>query len=147
MRAAAEALKTRPILGRDVFTRGDPEAIRIVSQSRLDGDLYTLMQAYIGQKKRDHDRHYRPRPQEAYPLEAARDRLRGLIPELARWTPLTGVAPMPGFMGVQGREPSRASFLASTLSAGLELVKEGHLEARQLEHFSEIYLRARKAAA
>ena len=40
-------------------------------------------------------------------------------------------------------EPSRASFLASTLSASLELVKEGVLEARQAEAFAELYLRSR----
>jgi segregation and condensation protein A len=39
--------------------------------------------------------------------------------------------------------PSAASYLASTLSASLELVKEGVLEARQLEHFQDIYLRTR----
>ena len=50
MRDAAQALKGRPILKRDVFGRGDPEAIRIVSHTRLEGDLYGLMTAYIGQK-------------------------------------------------------------------------------------------------
>jgi segregation and condensation protein A len=39
--------------------------------------------------------------------------------------------------------PSRASYLASTLSAGLELVLEGDLEARQMEAFADVYLRAR----
>jgi segregation and condensation protein A len=39
--------------------------------------------------------------------------------------------------------PSRASYLASTLAAGLELVREGELEARQAEHFADLYLRAR----
>jgi segregation and condensation protein A len=53
------------------------------------------------------------------------------------------VAP-PGSGGVG---PSRASFLASTLSAGLELVKDGALEARQLEAFADIYLRARTPQA
>ena len=43
--------------------------------------------------------------------------------------------------------PSRASFLASTLSASLELVREGDLEARQLEAFADIYLRARDREA
>ena len=42
--------------------------------------------------------------------------------------------------------PSRASYVASTLSASLELVKEGALVARQLEAFADIYLRARKTA-
>ncbi|HEX6866965.1 MAG TPA: segregation/condensation protein A, partial [Caulobacteraceae bacterium] len=64
-------------------------------------------------------------------------------PELAAWTSLGGVAPMPLGEG----EPSRASYLASTLSAGLELVKEGILEARQLEAFADLYLRKRKEAA
>jgi segregation and condensation protein A len=142
MRDAAQALKSRPILGREVFTRGDPQAIRIVSHTRLEGDLYGLMAAYIGQKKRQANRRYSPEPPQTYPLDDARERLRGLLPRLERWTPLTGVAPVAGEGG-----PSRASCLASTLSASLELVREGDLEARQLDHFAELYLRARKAAA
>jgi segregation and condensation protein A len=43
--------------------------------------------------------------------------------------------------------PSRASLLASTFSASLELVKEGGLEARQLEPFDDVYLRARRESA
>ncbi|HYE46580.1 MAG TPA: segregation/condensation protein A, partial [Caulobacter sp.] len=34
---------------------------------------------------------------------------------------------------------------ASTLSASLELVKEGALEARQLEAFADLYLKVRQA--
>jgi segregation and condensation protein A len=74
----------------------------------------------------------------AYPLEDARQRLRSMLPDMNRWTPLTGVAPM-----AHGEGPSRASYLASTLSASLELVKEGALEARQLEAFADIYLRSK----
>jgi segregation and condensation protein A len=60
--------------------------------------------------------------------------------ELAAWTPLTGLAP-----DAHAEGPSRASYLASTLSAGLEMVKDGALEARQLEPFADLYLRARRA--
>ena len=70
---------------------------------------------------------------------SARRLLRRLLPDLERWTPLAGVAPMGG----ASVGPSRASYVASTLSASLELVKEGILEARQMEHFSDIYLRTR----
>lgn len=143
VRQAVEALKARPQLKRDVFTRGDPEAIKIISHTHLEGDLYALMSAYIGQRKKEEDRHYRPAPPTAYPLDDARERLRLMLPELAAWTALGGVAPMP--LGEAG--PSRASYLASTLSAGLELVKEGVLEARQLEHFADLFLRKRKEAA
>ncbi len=139
MRNAVEALKTRPQLKRDVFTRGDPEAMKIVSNSRLEGDLYGLMTAYIGQRKKEADRSYRPALPTAYPLDDARQRLRTLLPEMASWTALAGVAPAEHGEG----GPSRASYLASTLSASLELVKEGALEARQMEHFSDIYLRRR----
>jgi segregation and condensation protein A len=142
MRRATEALAGGSILKRDVFARGDPEEAVIVSSSRLEGDLYALMEAYVSQRRRDISRHYRPPPPQAYPLDDARERLRGMLPELERWTPLTGVAPMPS-----GHGPSRASFVASTLSASLELVKEGDLEARQLDAFAEIYLRLRKAKA
>ncbi len=141
MRRAADALRDGPQLKRDVFVRGDPEAVRIVSSTRFDANLYALMQAYIGQRKRDHARHYQPRPPEAYPLEEARARLRGKLPELGGWTALQAIAPFAPAAETGG--PSRASYVASTLSASLELVKEGALEARQLEHFAEVYLRAR----
>jgi segregation and condensation protein A len=144
MRQAIEALKELPATGRDVFMRGDPDAVTISSTTRLEGDLYGLMQAYVHIRRRDTVRVYRPQQRvEAYPLEAARLRLKDLIPELSAWTPLHGIAP---FAGTE-EGPSRASYLASTLSAGLEMVKEGALEARQLEAFTDVYLRAREDAA
>jgi len=142
MREAAENLLAGSLLRRDVFPRGDPEAIRIAPSAPVAGDLYELMRAYIDQRKRTSAARYTPKPPQAFPLEEARSRLRSLLSELERWTPLTGVAPLEqGGVG-----PTRASFIASTLSASLELVREGELEARQLQEFAEIYLRARRAA-
>jgi segregation and condensation protein A len=143
MRKAAEALRTRPQLGREVFGRGDPQAIRVMPSGRIEGDLYSLMSAYIGQRRKESARRYTPAPPVAYPLEDARERLRRLLPELERWTPLAGVAPF----APEGHGPSRASYVASTLSASLELVKDGTLEARQLEAFADVFLRARGRAA
>lgn len=143
MRRAVEALKARPQLGQDIFGRGDPEAIKVIPSKTVEGDLYGLMSAYIGQRQKEESRHYTPRPPQAYPLEDARQRLRSMLPDLDRWTPLTGVAPL----APSAEGPSRASFVASTLSASLELVKEGALEARQLEAFADIYLRRRGEGA
>jgi len=140
MRQAVEALKDRPLLKRDVFMRGDPDAVKIVSSTRLEGDLYGLMSAYITQRKKEHSRHYAPRPPTAYPLEDARDRLRTLLPRMDSWTALNTVAPIERYLDEE-EGPSPASYLASTLAASLELVKEGVLEARQMEAFSDIYLR------
>jgi len=140
MRRAGESLKERPQLGRDVFVRGDPQAVKVAPSGRIEGDLYALMSAYIAQRAREEKRHYTPAAPQAYPLEDARERLRRLLPDLDRWTPLAGVAPL----GREGHGPSRASYVASTLSASLELVKEGAMEARQLEAFADIYIRARE---
>ena len=145
MRTAAETLRTRAQLGRDVFGRGDPEAIKVVPSGRIEGDLYSLMSAYIAQRTREASRTYTPATPKAYPLEEARDRLRRLLPELGRWTPLAGVAPMGPSGGPDAEGPGRASYVASTLSASLELVKEGALEARQLEAFADIYLRSKSS--
>ncbi len=139
MRKASDALQTRPRLGRDVFTRGDPEQVRIVGADRFEGDLYQLISAYISQRRQEQFRTYRPEVPQAFALEDARRRLRELLPEMGRWTPLAGLAPVPH----GASEPTRASYLASTLSASLELVKEGALDARQMEAFAEIYLKAR----
>lgn len=140
MKRAVSALKALPQLGRDVFGRGDPDAVRVIPSTRIEGDLYQLMQAYTGQMTRAAARRYQPRKPQAYTIEDARDRLTSLMRELGSWTPLAGIAPF----GPSGDGPTRASYLASTLSASLDLVKEGMLEARQLEAFAEIYLRARR---
>jgi segregation and condensation protein A len=141
MRRSAETLLEGPVLGRDVFMRGDPDARTVIASRTLEGDLYGLMSAYIGQRKRESERHYTPQAPSAYALEDARQRLRSLLPDLAAWTSLGGVAPT-----AEPHEdgPSRASYVASTLSASLELVREGALEARQLEAFADLFLRRRR---
>ena len=143
MRRAVEALKGLPQIGRDLFTRGDPEEVQVHSTSRLNIDLYALVSAYAQQRGQQSRRVYQPTARiDAYPLEAARDRLRQLAPEFKAWTSLRAAAPHP----TTADGPSRASYVASTLSASLELVKEGELEARQLEAFADLYLRTRAGA-
>ena len=143
MRRSVEALTSRPLLKRDVFTRGDPEATVIIPSDRIDASLYELMSAYVTQRRREEQRHYNPGQRvEAFPLEAARDWLRDILPRLSDWTPLELVAPVADAEdGEPG--PSRNSYLASTLSASLELVKEGVMDVRQSEPFADLYLKRR----
>jgi segregation and condensation protein A len=138
MRRAAAALGSRPILKRDVFMRGDPDAVSIVSRHRMEGDLRDLMAAYVQPRVRQGGASYQPAPAEAYRLDSARARVRSLLSGMVAWTPLSRVAPR---RRREGEGPSRASYVASTLSASLELIREGELEARQLAPFEEIYLR------
>jgi segregation and condensation protein A len=145
MRTAVEALQARPRLGVAVFTRGDPEARTVTPSLTLRSSLHELLGAYAGQRRREGARHYRPATPVVYPLDDARERLRRMIPELKAWTPLGAVAPSTR-AAAAAESPTRASCLASTLSAGLELVKEGRLEARQLTPFEDVYLRRCEAA-
>ena len=140
MRRAVEAITSRPQLKRDVFTRGDPEATVIVPSDRIDASLYELMAAYVAQRRREEQRRYNPGQRvEAFALEAARDWLRDILPRMDQWTPLDRVAPE----RTDTDGPSQASFTASTLSASLELVKEGAMDVKQATAFSEVYLKRR----
>ena len=139
MRRAADALRFRPQMGRDVFGRGSAEVLSVRAE-QAEATLYDLMSAYAAARLRLSVQDYRPDARiEAYPPDAARERLRSLLPELADWTPLAVVAP-----SSTGAGPTRASYLASTLSAGLEMTRDGALELRQDEAFAELYLRARR---
>jgi segregation and condensation protein A len=141
MRKAVEAITARPRLKRDVFTRGDPEATVIVPSDQIDASLYELMAAYVTQRRREGQRQYNPGQRvEAFGLEAARDWLRDVLPRLEQWTLLEQVAPAHR-QGVEG--PTQASFTASTLSASLELVKEGAMDVKQAEAFADLYLKRR----
>lgn len=142
MRRSVEAITSRPQLKRDVFTRGDPEATVIIPSDRVDASLYELMAAYVAQRRREERRNYAPGQRvEAFQLEAARDWLRSMMPRLAEWTPLDQVAPVRE--EEDGEGPSQASYTASTLSASLELVKEGAMDVRQSEAFAELFLKRR----
>lgn len=141
MRTAVEAITARPQLKRDVFTRGDPEATVIIPSDRIEVSLYDLMVAYVVQRRREEHRRYTPTQRvEAFALEEARDWLREVMPRLDDWTPLDQVAPSADH---RRAGPTPASYLASTLSAGLELVKEGAMDVKQTKAFDDLYLRRR----
>ena len=121
MRKASEALMARPQLKRDIFTRGDPQQTVIVPSDRIDASLYELMAAYVGQRRREQARHYNPGQRvEAFPLEAARDWLREIMPRLADWTPLEEIAPQGGEEGGPSY-PSRSTTKASRSSTSSAL--------------------------
>ena len=143
MRQAAAALRAAPQLGRDVFARGAGEADPVHPAVDVREDLYDLMSAYAGARLRPQAVQYQPPARvEAYPIEAARDRLHRLLPRLGDWTSLDAIAPRAQTAG----GASRASCVASTFSAGLEMTRDGMLELRQREAFTALYLRARRAA-
>ena len=142
MRKAVDTLTKGPQLGRDVFGRGDPEQRVVLPSNKLDASLYDLMSAYVSQRRREAERSYSPTQRvEAFPLEEARDWMMSQLPRLSAWTELTRVAPKGH---AEGEGPSQTSCLASTFSASLELVKEGRLEAKQLDAFDPLFVKSRR---
>ena len=138
VRRAADALEARPALGRDVFGRGDPEAATVVSLTLAQGDLQELMVTYASKRQQAESRGYSPPVARAWRLEEARDYLEHSLSRLIDWTALTDVVPRVDTTG-----PTQASLMASTLSAGLEYVREQRLDMRQGTPFSELMLRVR----
>ncbi len=137
MRDAGQKLFARPLLGRDVFARGDPEGIRVVSRSEYVDTLYDLLRAYGQLKSRGKAETLQIEVMELYSMDLALERLTEMLGGMPDWTTLTSFLPsdLQGLM--------RTSAVASTFAASLELVRSGSAELRQEQDFGPIYLRRR----
>jgi len=145
MRAAAEWLSGRPLLGRDVHARGASEDLTMVDRSGLSVDVSGLMAAYVAMTRRHAKRRiYAPKPRRYWTVQEALARLRRMLGEAAAsvardWQSLEAFLPdLSGSEDVRGRRGA----MASALLAGLELAKGGELELRQDDAFGAIFLRA-----
>ncbi|MEM6851017.1 MAG: ScpA family protein [Pseudomonadota bacterium] len=138
MRKAGEELMARPLLGRDVMGRGAPEGVRVLRRSDWTASLYDLLRAYSDQRIRTVDLTMRVEPLNVFTIEAARQRLEVALGAIPDWSGLEKLIPEPSVS-----EAPRASVFASTLSAVLELARDGHMELRQLKAFGPVYVRSR----
>jgi segregation and condensation protein A len=141
MRAAAARLMARDRLGRDVFARGAPEAVARAVRVEHAASLVDLLRAYARIETRDAFRPLHLGRGPVYTMEAALERMRGLIACALDWTELSAWLP-----GDSAGDPARRrSATAASFAAALELAKAGRLDLRQEAPFRPIYLRARGA--
>ncbi len=141
MRDAAARLVNRNRLGRDVFARGMPETVIVEKRNNFSATLYDLLTAYAGQRQRQAITNVRIAKRGVWSLKEARDILTRLIGSFPDWTELDR------FLVEYLTTPAeRATAVASSFAASLELVREGRIEIRQHEPFAPIYLRNRAAA-
>ncbi len=137
MRRASAWLDARPVLGRDVFSRGMPEDHTEVDRSALALDMPSLVRAYLGAVRRAGGRkRYQPRPRPFWSVGEALARLVALLGRLPPWSSLEQFLP-PVVPSSPGQH--RAA-LASTLVAGLELARSGRIGLRQAEEFGPILI-------
>ena len=136
MRAVAARLMDRNRLGRDMFARGAPEVASVDSHVRYDASLFDLLTAYADHRQRTMVTSVRVMKRSVWALAEAREILERLVGSLADW------APIDGFLRRYITPETRATVLASSFSASLELVREGRLELRQAGPFQPLFLRA-----
>lgn len=139
MRKAAASLMNRDRLGREIFARGAPEALQIIQKNAFSATLYELLSAYATQRQRQSVSVVHVAQRKVWSLQEAREALQRLIGATQEWTRLDD------YLLRYLAEPSeRASVLASSFTASLELVREGALHMRQSQAFAPLYLKAAK---
>src|SRR6185295_889736 len=140
-REVATQLMQRPQLQRDIFQRGDPEPIADIKHPQWTATLYDLLSAYAKQRSQSVFSHVQFKARNVWALQEAREVLERMIGQAADW------ARLDQFLMEYLVEPSmRATVMASSLAATLELVREGVLEVHQQSAFAPIYLRKRDEA-
>jgi len=139
MREAAAQLRRRPRLGREIFARGMPEAVSVTRHSLWEADLYQLLRAYAVQREKAFPEDYTPYKRTVWALQEAREILQRLIGESFEWVALD--AHLAEYLL---RPEERATVLASSFSASLELVRLGEVELRQSRAFAPLLMRRRQ---
>ncbi|MCX8997564.1 segregation/condensation protein A [Rhizobiaceae bacterium BDR2-2] len=142
MREVAAKLMARSRLGVDVFARGMPEHIPGKADLAFDASLFDLLSAYANLRQRQAITQVTIARREVWSLADAREILLLLLGEDLGWTSLDR------YLARYMTSPEdRATAIASSFAASLELVREGRLEIRQDGAFGEIYMRAGTARA
>jgi segregation and condensation protein A len=136
MREAAARLMNRNRLGQQVFGRGAPEATVINRQNEFSASLYDLLEAYASQRQRQFVQFVTVRKRSVFSLQEARVLLIRMIGGAVEWTPIDTY-----LIDYLSTPETRTTTRASSFSASLELVREGHIEVRQTSTFSPLYVR------
>lgn len=136
MRDAGARLMARDRLGRDVFTRGAPEGLRVIKRRAWDASLFELIQGYGVVQARTAPVMHVVERRAVMTLEAALDRLQRMLGTAVEWRDLVSFLP-PEFSG-----ELRRSALASSFVAALELARTGRANLRQESAFAPLYVKA-----
>jgi segregation and condensation protein A len=139
IRIGAARLMSRDRLGSDVFLRGSPEGIRIIKTPQYADTLLDLLKAYSTQRvKKIAHTNYALQRLPIFAIEDARHRLEKMLGVIIDWSTIEMLVPNEFATGEQ-----RRTGIASTLSASLEMVRDGLVELRQMAPFAPLYMRRR----
>lgn len=136
MREAAARLMTRERLGRDVFTRGAPEGLRVLKRRAWQCEWFDLVQAYGQVKARTAPVVHMVRERMVMTLESALSRVSSMLGVSLDWMELKQ------FLPPHADAKLKKSALASSFVAALELARQGRAELAQEEVFGPLRLRS-----
>jgi segregation and condensation protein A len=137
MQNAGKALFERPLLGRDVLSRGAPEGLQTTDRPVYAASLHDLLKAYAARCSRENAAVLQIKAPEYYSVDAALQRLSSLIGRVIDWRHLHSFLPQQLHDSMLGR-----SALAATFAASLELAKAGRIELKQEHMFGPIFIRS-----
>jgi len=143
MREAAARLMGRDRLGRDVFTRGAPEGLRVDRKNSWQCDWFDLVKAYGDVKQRTDPVVHMVRDRMVMSLESALSRVSAMLGLTLDWMELRDFLP-PSHEGEWADPRLRRSALASSFVAVLELARTGKAEIAQEVTFGPLRLKAVK---
>jgi segregation and condensation protein A len=136
IREASNQLMTRAQLNRDIFPRGIPEAIAEVKHPKFTATLYDLLSAYATQRQARVLTRVHLAKRTVWSLSEARASLERLVGMAEDWSRLDE------YLLAYVTDPAqRATMMASSFAAALELVREGTLDLNQSEAFAPLYFR------
>ena len=142
MREAAAKLMARPQLGINIHGRGAPEGLRVAYNATYKDTLYDLLKAYGDIRRRAEASVYELPVFNVMTMEEAVERMTKMLGNLPKSGPFSVWTTLQSFLPENIKDPlMMRSSLASTLTAGLELAKQGKIEIRQDGLFRPIYLR------
>jgi segregation and condensation protein A len=135
MREAGARLMARDRIGRDVFTRGNPEGLKLVRKPAWEATYYDLIAAYGVVRARAEVPVHIVQRRAVMTLEQAIDRVSRMVGSAIDWAELESFLPI----GAQGEY--RKSALASSFVAVLELAKQGRIDLMQDLAFAPLLIR------
>ncbi len=139
MREAGAQLMSRNRLGRDVFMRGNPEGIELLTIPLYDAtSYYELLRAYADIQVRAKATHLTIKKRNVFSMEEALNRLVVLVGQTLTWTELKEFLPE-GLLDAEHHK----SAIASTFAATLELARSGKAEIKQVKPFGPMYVKGR----
>jgi len=138
IREAANRLMNRPQLQRDIFPRGNPEAIAEIKHPKYTATLYDLLTAYATQRQQGVLASVHLAKRTVWSLAEARASLERLVGVTEEWSCLDEQ-----LLRYVVDPTQRATVFASSFAAALELVREGGMELNQKTAFAPLYFRKR----